>query len=151
MITWSGRLRKRVGEWRYDVYYNFKCSYLQPQHPLGFGPLCHTDSMFRSLYNYRDDINTWGYSAPSTNQMALALLGWSLCRFGYETLFYRLMDRLDNEPDIQALRDTILKCHRAFANEVVSELPDNWTMTSEDILVWLNKKEKEEFQLNAAT
>lgn len=150
MITWTGRLRKRVNDWSYDVYFKIEGDLNIPGHLLGNGPLCHTDSMLRRLVDYRDDINTWGYSANSTNQMALALLGWSLCGLQSETFYYRLVNCTDNKPDIQLLRELLIKYHKAFASEVVSELPNDWTMTSNEILEWLNKKEKEEFQLQHA-
>lgn len=152
MITWTGKLRKRTHYWSYDVYFKCEIPHVPLRDPiLGFGPLCHTDSMLRKVIDYRDDINTWGYSAKSTNQMALALLGWTLCGFGPYTFYYRLINVEDKRPDIVTLRDLILRYHIDFADEVVSELPNNWTMTSVDILEWLNKKEKKEFQLNAAT
>lgn len=70
----------------------------------------------QKLYNHSPNGFNWGYGGSGPAQMALALL-------------------LEETGKEEALAS-----YQAFKWEVVAGLPDDWTLTSEDIQRWLNSK-----------
>lgn len=83
----------------------------------------------------------WGYDGDCADLLSVALLasslypGWQVEWENEDGLFEAW-----RHPD----RDRILKHYRAFTEEIVAHLPDEWTMTSDEVLAWLKKKEGNE-------
>lgn len=81
------------------------------------------------------DVLTWGYASRSSDLLSISLLATSL----KPTWILDHVWHCYRHPE----RDLILKHYRAFTEEIVANLPDSWTMTSDEVLAWLKKKEKQ--------
>lgn len=81
------------------------------------------------------DTLAWGYDGDSPRLLSVNMLATTLHP---EWLLFPNYFNAYCHKD----RALILKRYRAFAKEVVANLPDSWTMTSDEVLAWLKKKEK---------
>lgn len=80
---------------------------------------------------------SWGYEGRGADLLGVNMLANSLKEdwLDYDNLKY---------VHIHPKRDLILKRYKQFAQEIVAHLPDEWTMTSDEVLAWLKKKEGNE-------
>lgn len=93
-----------------------------------------------------DDWNssyTWGYEGHGSALLAITLLGF----YGARSLMGNIGSHFTEGPlpkrggthEEQAA--FVKKHYQAFASEVIANLPDNWTMTMEDIDKWVKEQE----------
>lgn len=118
---------------------NYSVTYCGRRHPA-----CNNN--YESAYEIDPELAehlkeyAWGYEGEATSMLAMDMLlvyggydsGWS--HHFHESLPPRF-------PPIPL--GTLRKYHKAFASEVVANLPDNWKLTFKQIDRWIHKKEKQ--------
>lgn len=90
------------------------------------------------------DTLAWGYDGEGPELLAITMLASALYP-QWESSWVAIgsYGSRHYSPWKHPARDLILKHYRAFTEEIVANLPDSWTMTSDDVLAWLEKKEKQ--------
>lgn len=91
----------------------------------------------------------WGYDSKDSRILAITMLGMYAGAGGMATLShisYRSPSpaKFSNISisNILTAREFVKKHYKAFTTEVIANLPDNWTMTMDDIDKWVKEKEK---------
>lgn len=86
----------------------------------------------------------WGYEGHGPALLAVVLLAF----YGAQGHILPTLGHLHDAPDPKRegtynSQVAFVKEHyQAFTSEVIANLPDNWTMTMEDIDKWVKEKEK---------
>lgn len=86
----------------------------------------------RKCSHFGDNEATWGYAGHGPDIMSVSLLAWSLDNAFVKAEFIPGMNHYNHKD-----REKILKLYPKFTKEVVSKLPDRWTMTSDEVLAWI--------------
>lgn len=86
----------------------------------------------------------WGYDSKDSRILAITMLGMyagagGMAAVSHVPPYHPFPPKF---PNIWAAREFVKKHYKAFTTEVIADLPDNWTMTMEDIDKWVKGKEK---------
>lgn len=136
MVTFSGRTAP-LGK---TIYYEY-------DHNADSGDCVHTCSGFsRDLldgkygnHSFGADAESiaWGYSGLGPDYLSVSVLALSI--------YPRWLKDKEIEDGIPGSmiphkhpdRLRVIELHKQFTKEVVSKLPDRWTMTSDEVLAWI--------------
>lgn len=85
-------------------------------------------------HEFTGDTLAWGYDGNSSRLLAINILTTAL---DPDWLCFPNYNDACRHKD----RALILKHYIAFTKEIVANLPDSWTMTSDEVLAWIKAKE----------
>lgn len=147
MKEFMGRILEGSGTTYYESTYNGMA-------------YCHDPSW---LFDQSSDVPCWGYESPGTIRLASVMLLMAIAGEEGMQILYPEADEgyedddgnwVDGEGDgdpalrVDCWPDLVLRVRplrHAFA-EVLANLPDNWEMSRQEILDWIEKQEQQKDQ-----
>lgn len=146
----SGKVTQGVGVTYYTVTWNDEVIPLCPDPlfkecgveymPYTWGKMTYT----QKVNCIEQKSFSWGYEGNGSELLAVSLLGIYGAPYWVGNIRSHLSGGGPRRASLNSIveqRAFVKKHYKAFATEVIANLPDNWTMTMEDIDRWVKEQE----------
>lgn len=84
-------------------------------------------------------VPAWGYYGTGPQRLALALLALSSTR-PWDVVYSDCTDA-----EWSRIRRIARKYYRQFAKEIIAHLPDEWTLSADEVKAWVRKQEQRKY------